>query len=375
MGFQQQVNTQPAPAVAGDFCDVNPRYTVDAGPGGLVAGAFGAFVGRFGWVVGTLVNSFGVGLPSGFMHREQQGLITDYLAQSSMRVPQGFPVTLHNGAGFWVMNDGLVASVPNMKAYANNSTGKVSFNNTGTPPTGAAVTGTVNPNVVTGHLDPNSFTASISGTVMTVSAVGTGLVAPGQSLVGTGIDPGTVVVAPIAAATVGGAGTYSVSISQNVAATTVVGSGGCLTVSAVSTGYIVPGQTLTGSSVAAGTTVLSAGTGSAGGAGTYWVSLSQTVGSETITGSGGTLHVSAVASGALAVGDVINGAGVTAGNTITGPAPASAGTGNTGDYMVSVGDTVGSESITVYSGIETDWYATSVGAPGELVKMSNRKLD
>jgi hypothetical protein len=36
-GFQTVVNTQPAPAVEGDFCNTNPRFSVDAGPGGLQA--------------------------------------------------------------------------------------------------------------------------------------------------------------------------------------------------------------------------------------------------------------------------------------------------------------------------------------------------
>jgi len=39
--FQRQVYPQPAAGVEGDFCDHNPRATVDAGPGGLVAGANG----------------------------------------------------------------------------------------------------------------------------------------------------------------------------------------------------------------------------------------------------------------------------------------------------------------------------------------------
>ena len=37
-GFQASVGTQPAPAVAGDFADHNPRVSAMAGPGGFVAG-------------------------------------------------------------------------------------------------------------------------------------------------------------------------------------------------------------------------------------------------------------------------------------------------------------------------------------------------
>lgn len=64
-----------------------------------------------------------------------------------------------------------------------------------------------------------------------------------------------------------------------------------------------------------------------------------------ITGSisGTTLTVTAVASGALTVGTVLTGAGVTPGTTIIGYGT---GTGGTGTYTVSVSQTVGSISIT-----------------------------
>jgi len=59
-GFQTVVNTQPAPGIEGDFCNKNPRFSVDAGPGGLVAGDKGVVVGRFAWLsfeeVGHLMN-------------------------------------------------------------------------------------------------------------------------------------------------------------------------------------------------------------------------------------------------------------------------------------------------------------------------------
>ena len=145
-GFQTQVNLQPAPAVAGDFASANPRWNVLAGPGGLVAGALGVSVGRFAWVDpanGQTVNNFGTGAPSGFVHREQQALITTYLAESSMLVRQGFDVTLMNGGDFWVKNDGANAVTVGMKAYANYLTGKVSFGATGSPPQAASVTASI----------------------------------------------------------------------------------------------------------------------------------------------------------------------------------------------------------------------------------------
>ena len=74
MGFQTSVGVQPAPAVAGDFASTNARWTVLAGPGGLVAGPAGVTVGRFAWLQAagfdqdngaSMANSFGVGPGAG----------------------------------------------------------------------------------------------------------------------------------------------------------------------------------------------------------------------------------------------------------------------------------------------------------------------
>ena len=111
MGFQTSVTIQPSPAVAGDFADANPRFSVDAGPGGLVAGPNGLVAGRFAWWAAsgidpdgtpTIVNNTGAGPVTGFGHREQRGLITAYLAESSMTIPVGFEVGLMSSGSFWV---------------------------------------------------------------------------------------------------------------------------------------------------------------------------------------------------------------------------------------------------------------------------------
>jgi hypothetical protein len=65
-----------------------------------------------------------------------------------------------------------------------------------------------------------SVTAAIAGTLMTVSAVGSGTIYPGQALAGTGVTTGTVVLAQVSGTT-GGVGTYLVSLSQTVASTTI----------------------------------------------------------------------------------------------------------------------------------------------------------
>lgn len=60
-------------------------------------------------------------------------------------------------------------------------------------------------------------------------------------------------------------------------------SGTTLTVSVVTTGALVPGMFLSGAGIAAGTFIVSQLTGSAGSTGTYTVSVSQTVGSESMS--------------------------------------------------------------------------------------------
>ncbi len=136
MGFQKQVNAAQAPAVEGDFADANPRVTLNAGPGGLVAGANGVTIGRFAWLDATatdgdgaaaLVNNAGSGAPAGFIHREQQGVITTYLAEGSMVVPKGFAVTLHTAGAFWVKNTGADAATVGQKAFASLTTGEIKF--------------------------------------------------------------------------------------------------------------------------------------------------------------------------------------------------------------------------------------------------------
>jgi hypothetical protein len=311
MPFPGLVSTQPAPAVAGDFCDSNPRWTVDAGAGGLVCGPAGVTVGYFAWAVPPLdpdnspsvVNNFGAGPVTGFVHRAQQALFTQYLQEASNVVPAGFGITLFSGGAFWVTNSGASEAQYLMKAYANLSTGAVSFAPTGSPTTGASVTGAVAASTA-------SVTGSIAGNVLTVTAVGSGVLVAGGTLSGTGVATGTQIVSQIGGTT-GGIGTYYVSIPE------------------------------------------------------------QTVASTTISETYGTLTVSAVASGTIAVGDVFTGTGVTTGTRVT---QLLTGTGGTGTYVVTPNTVVSSTTLTVQSTVETKFVAMSAGAPGELVKISSHVL-
>lgn len=287
-GFQTLVNTQPAPGVAGDFCDANPRATVDFGAGGAVAGANGVFVARFAWTQAypldtnnapQIVNNFGSGPVAGFVHREQQGLITRYLDNASQLVPVGFGVTLFSAGGFWVINSGTAEATIGMKAYANFANGLASFAATGSPTTVASGTAST---IAAGT---GSFTGSIAGDIMTITAVGSGVAVVGGILSGTGVASGTSIVSQISG-TPGGIGVYSVNIpDQAVASTTISETYGTLTVGGTVTGTFGVGDVITGSTTAAGTIITALGTGT-GGAGTYIVNLTQTVGSATLSAAG-----------------------------------------------------------------------------------------
>lgn len=282
-GFQTQVYTQPAAGVAGDRASQNPLFSYDAGPGGLIAGS-ALFVGRFAWVSGALdpngtasiANSFGAGPPDGFLMRAQQGLQATYLAFAGMQVQPGFQVDLQTAGDFWVVNDGASEALVGQKAFANVADGKVSFAAAGSTPASTSFTAAIAASTF-------SVTGSIANNVLTVTAVGSGVVVAGGTISGTGIASGTKIVSQLSGTT-GGIGTYQVSIpEQTVASTTVSGTYGTMTVSAVGSGVLGVGQSLlSGTSVVVGTKITQLGTGT-GGTGTYIVDNNTVVGSTTIT--------------------------------------------------------------------------------------------
>lgn len=316
MPFQQTININPAPAVAGDWASADPYVTVAAGPGALVAGTAGVVPGVFAWVdpTGTFVSNTGTGLPAGFVHRVfGQALITQFLAETGNSIRQGFEMELFSHGVFWAKNSNpTLTSAINQKVYAQYGTGLITTGVTGSAPQGASTTG------------------SIAAATMSVTAS----IAPGTQGVG---------------------GSEAASY-------------GVMTVTAVGSGAVVVGETIAGTNVVTGTTVTGQISGTAGGIGVYSVSIPQTIVSETITGTYGILTVTAVGSGALSIGDTLSGSGVTAGTTITG---LGTGTGGLGTYNVGTTQTATSTTITAAGGIETKWVCMSIGAPGELIKISS----
>jgi len=285
---QTVVNTQPGLGVSGDFASTNPRFTLLVGAGGAVAGPNGVTIGAFCWATTpqdadgapATINSFGSGQVAGFVGREQQGLITQYLQDAGMLIPGGFMVTVYTSGDFFVTNSGTSPAVPGQKVYANFANGQATAAATGSPTGGATSTAST--------IAPETFavTASIQNDVMTVTAVASGTIVPGAAISGTGVISGTTVQSQLTG-TEGGIGTYLLSQAQpTIASETIDGTWGLLTIGGTVAGVYGLDQVLTGGTTAAGSTITAnasngSGLTGTGGAGTY-ATQTQTVSSAAI---------------------------------------------------------------------------------------------
>lgn len=320
--FPNQVNAIQAPAVEGDFASANPRSTVLAGEGALVSGrgvidgvlVNGIVVGRFAWksyesidndeAPGT-VNTFGSGLPAGLVHRLQVGLITTYLATSSLVLLRGQQAVVFNNVDLWVKNRGATAATVGMKAFAAFADGAVSFAAAGSTPGGGSgsassiAAGTFS---AVGTIVNDVFTA-------TGSVVGTNGIVAGGTLSGTNVATGTKIVTQVlpllAGEALGGIGRYYVSIpGQSVASTAISGTYGILTVGGTVVAGFGVGQSVTGTGITVPTTIYSQLTGSPGVAGTYVVDVNTVVSSTAIT-SANAIETKWIAESAGAAGELI----------------------------------------------------------------------
>jgi hypothetical protein len=289
MGFQTTVQEQPGVAVAGNFASANPRASKLAGPGQLVAPVGGLIVGQFFFInptTGAVSQTFATGDLTAFLHRENQALITQWLADSAMVVPQGYPITGMVAGDFWAKFAG--GATAGQAVYADDGSGLPI--SSATAPVALSATASIGTTA--------DASASATAGVMTVTAAPSGgKFYVGDTITGTGVPAGTT-IGSLGTGT-GGTGTYNLSPSTTAfaAATNVQASLSTVaTVTAVGTGSITPGQTLTGG--AAGTVVDSQLTGTAGSTGTYRVSPAQNTPSGTFTSAGGVLTKFTVASNA-----------------------------------------------------------------------------
>ena len=419
--FPQQVNTRQAPGIAGAPCDFNPRSVVLSDEGAFVASQSGLTIGRFAWAdpTNTILSNTGAGAPTGFVSRlTMNGINSTFLSGAGYQYLPGTTVAdVFNSGSFWVKNDGSTTATYGMNAYTNNSTGQIGFGTSTNLPFAAATTGTsatIQPIVsaTSGGAIPlaanTTCTGSITGSVLTVTAIATNCcMGVGQVLSGgtstTGIiDPNTAILSQLTGATVGGAGTYQLNISQTVSSTTISMSGGCMKLTGANpniTGPGTPGVFLigmtitgsgTGSNIPAGTTITGYGAVAANGSGYYLLSAPASgtaVSSSTITASTSSMfYVDTASGGTFSVGDVISGGASTptAGTVITANSNTPTvtnpninayltGTGGAGTYITSNSQTIAAgTAFSAATGTVTKWvYAGGGSAPGEICKMTS----
>jgi hypothetical protein len=223
--------------------------------------------------------------------------------------------------------------------------------------------------------NPNNaeFIGSISGTTLTVTLMKSGTIATSQQILCDGILSGTVITA-LGTGT-GGVGTYTINRSQTLASreintatvgATVTGSisGTVLTVTAVTSGTLYPGQTVQGTGITSGTiitalggtaalsfSITAAGTGYAVGdeiivtGGVYSQQATYTV--ATIGGSGAVTGLTTVNNGVYTIVPGTPSNTTTSGNGTGLTLTLTFGTGNggAGTYVVSASQTVASTTV------------------------------
>ncbi len=326
MPFQTEINDYQAPGVPGDFASLNPYSSVLAGNGALVAPEGGLIVGNFFWVGpnGQTSQSFVAGWQIAFLGRNMQALITEFLEEATMVVPEGFMVTGFNGGDFWA-NFPAGAAVSNF-VYADPNDGTPVANTTNAAPTLGTATASAG----------FSGTATLNGTTtLNVTAVTHGIVTPGDivadSTTAGNIPAGTTIVAQLTGIA-GGVGTYQMSaIGVAAVGDTVVTTSAGMLVTAVASGALNVGDIFTGTAVAAGTSIVGQAQPFKGVA-------------SILTGALSTLVVTSVQPGTdlLRKGvalPAIPGLGIAAGTTIS--TQVSGTPGGAGSYTLSAAGTVG----------------------------------
>ena len=256
MSFQKVVNLIQAPGVLGDFASTNPFSSVTTAQGGLVAPAGGLTVGNFFWVgpAGQTSQSYQAGWQIAFLGRNEQALITEFLGEYTLVVPEGFMVTGYNGGDFWAyFADGATALAT---VYVDETTGAPQMQAT---------------NSFTGEVGFTG-TASFATDVMTVVAHTSGIILPGDVVTSSTVTSGTTIVAQLTGLPGAVGSTYSLSTSPGTIATQAATTASTvLNVTAVADGGLSVGDTISGSGITSGTQIAGPGpyNPGTGGIGTY----------------------------------------------------------------------------------------------------------
>ena len=310
-GFPSFVNAYQAPGILGDFAGANIRASVIIGPNAFVASPGGVSVGQMAWGNPTTGLASSYYQPSsflGFVHRSQQGLITNFLGASGVGIVGGDMVTLQAAGDFWGFF--VAGASPGQKVYANPVTGALTANATGQSVTAS-----------------NTSVTTSGGNTLTLVGTTTGTVAIGQVITAVGLPPGTYITA--------GSGTSWTIANVDGTVIPVVTTVAAAFWGVQETPWIVAQPVTADCDFTASLAVPAAGT------------------------AFGVLTVTAIGSGALAAGQWISATGLPAGANVqileqlTGPV------GGTGTYLTTnVGYTIAST-------------ATFVATQGKVGKISN----
>ncbi len=219
MGFQKQVNQQPAPAEAGDFASANPRASVPVGGPGFRVGTDALIVGRFAWGNPTTLkaesNAANGGI-LGFVHRENQTVITEFLGEQRVAVQAGFPVTLMSQGDYWA-DVGAAGCDFGEPVYANDTTGVAQQSASG----GTLTQFVFASSVPVPAVSTASATIAAQTGVLTIGAVASGVFEVGQKLTWSGKNANAqAVITAQLTGTPGGAGTYATTYVDRAAVTT-----------------------------------------------------------------------------------------------------------------------------------------------------------
>jgi len=146
---------------------------------------------------------------------------------------------------------------------------------------------TIGPDPSTANYIGASITGTIVGKILTVTNATSGAVALGQTLKGIGINGVATKIVEFltgAGGNVNEAGTYRLNIDSTTPAPAFTASisGTTLNVTAIATGYLGAGATISGTGIPANTTITSVISAS-GGIGTYTISTSLSLGSRAMT--------------------------------------------------------------------------------------------
>ena len=313
--FQTVTNAVQAPGIAGDFASTNPRAAIlssmNGSTVGIVAGPGGVTVGLFVW-----------------LDQATFSIATNYAPVGFSGQPNGFA---HRD------QSGLITTY--------------------LTPAGL----TIPAGFPAGNIfDAADFWVMNNGTTEAL---------PGQKAYAN-LANGQASFAATGNPTSGASSTGSIAAGTGSATGTITGN--VFTAVSGLSGTFVPGAILTGTGVATGTMILAQTGGTAGGIGTYTVSIpEQSVASTAISATYGIFTAGTTTGGSYGIGDILSGTGVTSGTYITG---LGTGTGGVGTYYVTPTQTASSTTIAATSTVETGWYCRSFGAPGEVVKMSSRAM-